>query len=311
MARVPSEKVSGAVLAAAAGAKTGAAGATTASARAGADGLGADLAAGFGLAFDWAAGLAFDADFFLGAVGMWKGQKSRNMIHASASVPCGLFLEAPGQFAVVELDIGRSAGGIRERGARGKKLRHQGAQLGLADGIGQANGLGDGEPGELIAGQIGIFVGQAAIAKGPEQIAQERLGIGRLHPRGDGFDAEEIAAELGDLEAVRVKKLQTIEEEGRRDGIEFEGNRQEEALARDLAGAKLLAQTLEPHALVGSPAIEQDEAGGRLEKSVATMGDAEETPGGIQDFRFTIFDWCGRRGRGDWRRDGRKGRARD
>src|SRR5580658_7861729 len=112
------------------------------------------------------------------------------------TLEAALFLEAPGEFAVVELDVGRAPRGAGNRRGRCKKLAQQGERLDLAGYRGKAHGLRRRKARQLVPGQVDIRRGHPPLAKRTHQVPDESLRVPGLHPRRKRLDPEKIAAEL-------------------------------------------------------------------------------------------------------------------
>src|SRR5208283_671380 len=101
-----------------------------------------------------------------------------------------LFLKTPRQLAMTQFNEGRLARGVGQWLPAGEELGDQRLHFRLAGAIRQAHRSQRGE-----------------------HIAQKRLGIGGVHPFGHPFNAEKVAAELHDLEAVTLQELQPVEQQ--------------------------------------------------------------------------------------------------
>ena len=77
---------------------------------------------------------------------------------------------------------------------------------------------------------------------------------------------------------MAVEERQSVEEEGGRDGVKFDGHGQQQALGAHPSGGELLAEAFVPDPLVCRPAVEQHEARVGLEQRVDPVGEAHITP---------------------------------
>ena len=157
-------------------------------------------------------------------------------------------------------------------GAAGEETGHQAAHLLGRNLRREAHGAGGGEAGELLAGDLGLALGRAAVAKGVEQVAEAGLGVGRLQDGGHAFQAERMAAKFGQFKTMRQKKPDTVAEQGGGDRIEFQHGGEQQPLGHDCASGELGREILEHDTLLGRAAVEQKQAGGGLEEGVDGVG---------------------------------------
>jgi hypothetical protein len=182
---------------------------------------------------------------------------------ASASARCGLFLEAPGELAVPSsICVGRPAGLVSGERRRTAGPPAPASSASLA-GSGKRTAFATASRASSSLARSVSFRAAGPRESAPSKSRKKRLGIGRLHPDRHRLDAKEIPAELADLEAVRVEEGQAVEQQGGRDGIEFDRDGRSNRRWLATAPARNCSlQPLEPDALVGGAAIEDHHARG-------------------------------------------------
>jgi hypothetical protein len=120
---------------------------------------------------------------------------------------------------------------MSRRGGR-EEVAQEGQGLRLARRRREPHGLRRRKAGELVPGQVEVRPGHPALAQRADKVADEGLGVPRLHPGRKRLDAEEIPAELETSSPWARRNAEVVGQDGRGHGVELDRNRQEQALHR-------------------------------------------------------------------------------